>query len=125
MDWTWLKESIHSTNLWLADIDAQGVYHFPEWNEHFRADVGQVKTAEISVKNLKHYLIELNNSSTKHDDKLGMIFKSFATLQSSLHKSIQIVTKRVDKIEASKLGGTETVTGLPDQLIFERKLKEL
>ena len=60
--------------------------------------MGQVKAAEISVKTLKHYLIELNNSSTKHDDKLGMIFNSFATFQYSMQKFIQTFTERVDMI---------------------------
>ena len=54
-----------------------------------------------------------------------MIFKSFATFPSYLHKSIQTVTKRVDKIEAKNLGGTATVTGLPEKLILERKVEEL
>ena len=54
-----------------------------------------------------------------------MIFKSFATFPSYLHKSIQTVTKRVDKIQAKNLGGTATVTGLPEKLILERKVEEL
>ena len=113
-----MEESIHSKNPRLADIEAQGVSNFPEWKERVWAAVGQVKAAEISVKTLKQEVIQLNNSSTKHDDKLGMIFNSFATLQSSLHKSIQIVTKRVDKIEASKLGGTLTVIDIPEKMIL-------
>ena len=54
-----------------------------------------------------------------------MIFKSFATFPSYPQKSIQTVTKRVDKIEAKNLGGTATVTGLHEKLILERKIKLL
>ena len=72
----------------------------------------QVKVAEISIKYMETELIQLTNSSTKYDDELGMIFNSFATFQSSLQKSIQTVTKRVDNIVASNLSGTATVTGL-------------
>ena len=72
----------------------------------------QVKVAEISIKYMETELIQLTNSSTKYDDELGMIFNSFANFQSSLQKSIQTVTKRVDNIVASNLSGTATVTGL-------------
>ena len=54
-----------------------------------------------------------------------MIFNSFATFQSSLQKSTQTFTERVDIIEASNLGGTVMETGLPDQMILERKVGEL
>ena len=57
----WVDESIQSTNMRLADIEVQGMSHFPEWTEHVRASVGQVKAAEISVKNTQYELIELNN----------------------------------------------------------------
>ena len=67
-DLLWLEESIQPTNLRLADIDAQGVSHFPEFKEHVQEVVAQVKAAEISVKNLQQELIELTNSSTKYDD---------------------------------------------------------
>ena len=60
--------------------------------------------------------------STKHNDKLGVIFNSFATFQFSLQKSIQAFTECFLMIEASNLGGTETSMGLPDQLILERKV---
>ena len=63
--------------------------------------------------------------STKHYDKLGMIFNSFANFQSYLQKSIQTFSKRVDIIEASNLGGTATATGLPEQLILDKKVEEL
>ena len=121
----WVEESIHSKNTRLADIEAQGVSNFPEWKERVWAAVGQVKAAEISVKTLKQEVIQLNNSSTKHDDELGMIFNSFDTYQSPLQKSIQTATERIDNIEASKLGGIETVTVIPEQLILERKVEEL
>ena len=75
---------MHSANLRIADIDAQGVYHVPEWKEHVRAAVGQVKAAEISVKTPKQELIEFANSSTKHDGKLGIIFNIFAAFRSSI-----------------------------------------
>jgi len=39
----WVDESIHSTKLRLANIEAQDVSHFSEWKEHVRADVGQLK----------------------------------------------------------------------------------
>ena len=52
-DRLWVDESILSTNLWLADIEVQGVSHFPEWKEHVRATVGQINVAEISVKTLQ------------------------------------------------------------------------
>ena len=105
-DQMWVEDSIHSTNLYLADIEAQGVYHFPECKEHVQAAAIQEKAAEISVKNLQHHLIELANSSTKHDEKLGIIVNSFATFQSSLQKSIQNFTKSVDMMEPSNLGIT-------------------
>ena len=54
-----------------------------------------------------------------------MIFKSFDTFQSYLQKFIHTVTERVGTIEASILGGTETVTGLPENLILERKVEWL
>ena len=54
-----------------------------------------------------------------------MIFNSFSTFQSSLQNYIQTFTKRVDNIEASNLGGTETVTGIPEKLILERNIEEL
>ena len=83
-----MEESIHSTNLRLTEIEAQGVFHFPKWREHIWATMEQVKEAAISVKTLQQELIELTNSSTKHDDKLGMIFNSFSTFQYSLQNSI-------------------------------------
>ena len=97
--------------------------HFPEWKEHVHTAVQQVKAAEISVKTLQQELIELDNLSTKHDDKLGMIFNSFANFQYSLHKYILTVTKRIELTEASNLGGTETLAGLPEQLILDRKVE--
>ena len=33
-DWTWVDNSIHTTNLRLEDIEAQGMYHFPLFKEH-------------------------------------------------------------------------------------------
>ena len=124
-DHTWLEESIHSTNLRLAKIEAQGVSHFTEWKEHVHTAVGQVKAANISVKALQQELIALTNSSTKHDDWLGIIFKSFDTFQSSLQKSMKTVTKRIDNIEDYNLGGTATVTGIPDHLILDRRIEDL
>ena len=56
-DRTWVEDSIHSTNLRLAYIEAQGVSYFPEWREHFQVAVGQVKVAEKSVKTLQQELI--------------------------------------------------------------------
>ena len=47
-----MDERILYTNLWIADVEAQGVSHFPEWKEHVQASVGQIKVAEISVKNI-------------------------------------------------------------------------
>ena len=38
------------------------------------------------------------------------------------HTQQKSVTEHVDKIEASKLGGTLTVTDLPEQLILDRKV---
>ena len=49
-DWAWVDESIISTNLRLADIEAQGVSHFPEWKEHVQASVGQINLAEMSIR---------------------------------------------------------------------------
>ena len=57
-DWTWVEDIIYSTNLLIADIadiEAQGVSKFSEWKEHVQAAVGQVKAAEISVKNLQQW----------------------------------------------------------------------
>ena len=73
----WAEESIHSTNLRLADIEAQVVSHFTEWTDHVQAAMGQVKTTDISVKNFQQELIELTNSYIKHYDELGIIFNSF------------------------------------------------
>ena len=83
-DRTLVEDSIHSANLRLADIEAQGVYHFTEWKDYIQAAVGQVKAAEISVKTPKQELIEFANSSTKHDGKLGIIFNIFAAFRSSI-----------------------------------------
>ena len=69
-NWAQVDERILSTNLRLADIEAQGVSHFPEWKQHVWAAVGQIKVAEISVKTLQQELTELTNSSTKHKDEL-------------------------------------------------------
>ena len=49
-DRTWVDESILSTNLRLADIEAQGVSHFPEWKEHIQASVGQINVADMSIR---------------------------------------------------------------------------
>ena len=48
-----MEESIHSKNLQLADIKAQGVSHFPSLKEHVLASVVQVKVKKISVKYLQ------------------------------------------------------------------------
>ena len=64
-------------------------------------------------------------SSTKYYIELGMILNSSATLQSSPQKSIYTFTKCVDIIEASILGGTSTLTGLPEKIIVESKIEEL
>ena len=53
-----------------------------------------------------------------------MIFNSFY-FQSSLHKSIQTVTKNLDRIDYSTLVGMTTMTSPPDPLILERKIEEL
>ena len=121
----WVEESIQSKNMQLADIEAQGVSHFPELKEHVQSYVGQVKAAEISVKTLKQEVIQLNNSSTKHDDELRMILKSFSVFRYSLQKSIQTVTGNVEKVEDSTLVGTATVTSLPEKMILENKIEEL
>ena len=63
--------------------------------------------------------------STKHNDKLGMIFNLFSDFQSSIQKSIQTVTERVDRIKASTLVETKIVTSIPEKLILERKIKLL
>ena len=52
-----------------------------------------------------------------------MIFNSLNNFQSSLQKSIQTVTKRVDKIEAYNLGTATTVVGLPYKLILDSKIE--
>ena len=82
----------------------------------------QVKAAESSVKTLQQKLIESDNASTKYYDELGMIINSFAIFKSSLQDSIQNFTKHDDKIEASNLGGTSRVTGIPAQMILERNV---
>ena len=119
----WVEDSIYSTKLWLANIEAQGVSHFQEWKEHVRSTVVHVKAVEISVKTLQHDSIELTNLSNKHDEELGMIFNRFATFHSSLQKSTHTVTERIDMIEASNLGVTGTSTSLPEQLILESKVE--
>ena len=48
-----MDESIISINMRLAEIEAQGVSHFPEWKEHVQAAVVQKKVAEMSIKNLQ------------------------------------------------------------------------
>ena len=120
-----VEESIHSKNLHLVDVEAQGVSQFTEWKEHVRKFVGKVKAEEIYIKTLQQELLKLTNSSNKHDDELGMILNIFATFKSSLQKSIQTVTDRVDKIEAYNLGGMAMVTGIPVKLILERKIEGL
>ena len=104
-DRAWVDESILSKNLKLADIESQDVYNFLEYKEHVWAAIRQI-TAEIPVKNLKQKLVELTNSSTKHNDELQMIFNSFSACQSYLQRFIQNFTKRIDRIEASTLIGT-------------------
>ena len=118
-----MEEYIHSTNLRLVDIEAQGVSHFPEWKDHSQAAVRQVKTAEISVETLQQELIELAKSSSKHNYELVMIFNSFSTFQSSLQKSINTVNKRVDLMEDSNLDGTAMSTGLPKQLTLDMEVE--
>ena len=59
------------------------------------------------------------------NDELGIIFNSFSDFQYSLQKYIHTVTKRVDTIEAYILVGTTMMTSFPEQLILERKIKEL
>ena len=113
---------MHSTNLRLADIEVQGVSQFTEWKEHVRKFVGKVKAEEIYIKTLQQELLELTNSSNKHDHKLGMIFNDFSTFKSSLQKYIQNLTERIDKIDTSNLGGTLTVMGIHDQLILDRDI---
>ena len=81
------------------------MYNFLEYKEHVWAAIRQI-TAEIPVKNLKQKLVELTNSSTKHNDELQMIFNSFSACQSYLQRFIQNFTKRIDRIEASTLIGT-------------------
>ena len=54
-----------------------------------------------------------------------MIFNIFSAFQSSLQNSIQTVTRRVDRIEASTLVGTTTMKIPPDQMILETKIEEL
>ena len=48
-DQAWVDDRILSTNMQLVEIEAQDLYHFSEWKEHIRADVGQIKAADISV----------------------------------------------------------------------------
>ena len=50
--WSWVDESILSTNLRLEEIEAQGVSRFPERKEHFWAAVGEIMELEIYVKTL-------------------------------------------------------------------------
>ena len=52
-DREWVDESIFSKNMWLTYIELHGVSHFPEWNMHIQADVGQIKVTEMSVKTLQ------------------------------------------------------------------------
>ena len=70
------------------DSETQVMSHFPEWKEHVQADVVQLKSLEVSIKNLQKKLIELINLSTKNYDELGMIFNSFSIFQSFLRKYI-------------------------------------
>ena len=113
-----MDESILSTKLRLANIEAQVASHFPEWKEHVRATVGQIKVADTSVKTLQQELIELTNLYTKYNYKLGMIFRSISSFKSSIQKSIQTVTKRAYRIEAFTLVVTTTRTSLPEQKIL-------
>ena len=43
VDRAWVDKSILSTNLRLADIEAQGMSHFPSLKEHVHSAVGQIK----------------------------------------------------------------------------------
>ena len=54
-----------------------------------------------------------------------MIFNLFSDFQSSIQKSIQTVTERVDRIKASTLVETKIVISIPEKLILERKIKLL
>ena len=95
--------------------------HFAEWKEHVKADVVQIKAEEISVKTLQQEIM-LTNLSTKHNDKLGMIFNSFSDFKSSLQKSIHTVTEHVDRIEASTLVVSKIDTSINENLILERNI---
>ena len=95
--------------------------HFAEWKEHVKADVVQIKAEEISVKTLQQELM-LTNSSTKHNDELGMIFNSFSDFKSSLQKSIHTVTESVDRIEDSTLVVSTIDTSINENLILERNI---
>ena len=54
-----------------------------------------------------------------------MIFNSFSDFQYSPQNSIRTIDGVVDNIKAYTLVGTTMMTGLPEQLILERKIDEL
>ena len=60
-DMTWDDKGLHTTNLRVVELEAQGLENFPEWRGKLRLALDQVGWAEAAVKELQ---VALGNSNS-------------------------------------------------------------
>ena len=68
LDRTWAEKGLHTTNIRVADLEAQGLENFPEWRKKLRMALEQVGWAEAAVRDLQVSLGYANFTQKNHED---------------------------------------------------------
>ena len=107
-DRTWDDKGLHTTNIRVVELEAQGLENFPEWREKLRVALAQIGWVEAAVKGLQVAFGDANVTQNRHEDELTLIFDKLSVFQEGFLHNIHTMTERVKEMEASTLEGSQT-----------------
>ena len=108
-DRTWYEKGFRTTNICVADLEAQGLGNFTEWQGKLRMALKQIGWAEAEVSYLQVVLGDAKFTQKNHEYELTLIFDKLSVFQEGVLQNIFTVTKILEKMNAS------TLTGLIDK----------
>ena len=65
-----LTKVLRTTNIFVVDLEAQGLEYFPKWQEKLRVALEQVGWEEAAIKYLQVALVDANVTQNRYEDEL-------------------------------------------------------
>ena len=100
-----LTKVLRTTNIFVVDLEAQGLEYFPKWQEKLRVALEQVGLSEAAVKGIQVVLGDSNVTQNSHEGELTLIFDKLSVFQEGVLQNIRTTAERVENMEMSTLVG--------------------